>query len=1040
MKSNKLKIEEFSSSYVRISTFTFSCLQEVLTDDPQWFKQLIDNEVFMEGLRFSSKNLYNQIKNGVVNDPKLKLALLRYFIRACIRCTPFGLFGATSMIEHRYNNSNEKYFSPSNFFINSRLQPSKWTEIIENILRVKHLRNSVLFFINSSLYKAGNHYRYIEDNVNVSDEITQVHRDEMLDMIVKKCKKGTRYTFLIDCLVNEGYSIEDSENYIDSLIENKILITELHPSSILSYQSYENDVLQLLKNRMGNMYKDAFALPIIRTIEDSLRNSTISVSNSSMFSINTSAKSVLINDDIHIDLFFNSSNYLGSTDVSLIKEGAYLYNKILCANATSVKYERLDNFKKAFFSRYGEQEVPLTIALDVEIGLGYNNTLNSSGINKDSLIANFPFYTKSPNSTDLSWDKLDSLLIRLIEKANLKNEQEVYLSDSDVDKISKINETLGDGYLNSTGCVRFSMFNSKESGDRIIKIKSLSNESPNRILGRFNVKNPDIKSLSIDISEFEDSLYEDDTILAELDYVPQEKLANIMSRTKTRKYSISYFGKHDSSEELVNINDLYLIMKEEELVLFSKKIKKKIIPIISNAFDESSDYTLPIPQFLIDLSSQYRNNNNEIFSIEKYHNFYRYLPRIRYNNIIISQSSWFISEYDIFNNTRKEKASLDDVKNKLTKLNIPTSFLIVREDVELYININNDYLIEIFLQELKKNSFLFIKEFLLNEMDSVFCQKGDSNKQYNNEFFMPFKVKNAKDLSHKLIFQQPTKTKQYVQRSFPPGSEWIYQKIYCTNKSTNRILLKLKILLDILLEKGLVKKFFFVNYKDSKNHIRLRILLTDINNLTVVLKELNSILEEFSKNNYIQNIVLDTYDRELERYGNESIESFETIFFLDSCFSIKLIEKCKNNLYMHANWLHCIFTLDTYCKAFELNHERKIIFANQIKKQFDIEFSSNKNTAKYISTAYKRYEQTLISYFLDENNEFPENSFLREGVSTSIKHLDGYSEKEKFNFLSSLIHMHIIRMVGAQNNRLYEYLIYSFYIKSINSVFHIKKK
>ena len=70
---------------------------------------------------------------------------------------------------------------------------------------------------------------------------------------------------------------------------------------------------------------------------------------------------------------------------------------------------------------------------------------------------------------------------------------------------------------------------------------------------------------------------------------------------------------------------------------------------------------------------------------------------------------------------------------------------------------------------------------------------------------------------------QPAPAPIRAQRSFPPGSEWLYAKVYC-GSSTADVLLREAIspLVRQAMEAGEAKRWFFIRYGDPEWHLRLR--------------------------------------------------------------------------------------------------------------------------------------------------------------------------------------------------------------------------
>ena len=123
-----------------------------------------------------------------------------------------------------------------------------------------------------------------------------------------------------------------------------------------------------------------------------------------------------------------------------------------------------------------------------------------------------------------------------------------------------------------------------------------------------------------------------------------------------------------------------------------------------------------------------------------------------------------------------------------------------------------------------------------------------------------------------------------TERYLIPGSEWLFFKIYTGPKSADTLLAgPLRILVTSLLERAHVDSFFFIRYTDPEYHIRLRFHLPHRETgygpvMCAACDTLRPLLTE----GLVSSVVCDTYARELERYGEHTMEAVERYFHLDS--------------------------------------------------------------------------------------------------------------------------------------------------------------
>jgi hypothetical protein len=95
----------------------------------------------------------------------------------------------------------------------------------------------------------------------------------------------------------------------------------------------------------------------------------------------------------------------------------------------------------------------------------------------------------------------------------------------------------------------------------------------------------------------------------------------------------------------LKLNDLYIQIKNNKIVLYSKKFKKEVIPMLSNAHNYGGS-SLSIYHFLASIQSQYFKPIYS-FSWQNVTSHYNYFPRVCYQNIILKKAFWTIETLEL---------------------------------------------------------------------------------------------------------------------------------------------------------------------------------------------------------------------------------------------------------------------------------------------------------------------------------------------------------------------------------------------------------
>ena len=268
-----------------------------------------------------------------------------------------------------------------------------------------------------------------------------------------------------------------------------------------------------------------------------------------------------------------------------------------------------------------------------------------------------------------------------------------------------------------------------------------------------------------------------------------------------------------------------------------------------------------------------------------------------------------------------------------------------------------------------------------------------------------------------------------MQRNFCLGSEWLYYKIYTGVKTTDLILLeKLQPVILQLKKRNIIKQWFFIRYKDTDEHFRIRFLIEKPNNLAKVIKAFYTVMNELLQNNLVWKIQTDTYKREFERYGEITIEDSEFLFWNDSEMMLEYLSIKKTFPKQEMALLFSFASIDSFLNTFSLFNLDKYNLMNSLQHSFKEEFNADKKLKKELDKEYRELSNEL-EYFVSGNakKDFP--YFFEIIEKKQIQIIEKVLEiKNKIeipinDFISSHIHMMLNRQYTSKQ-RMYELIIY----------------
>lgn len=674
------------------------------------FLKLFSNPIIEEAIYISSYDLYRRLKkwnDGFLLDEKeiskLKISFLKYLTRMSTRCTPFGIFASTGTGEFSSKPTTLSLDSLKRYRKHTRFDMAINFVLAKEAVYRPEMFPEIIYYPNNSLYKIGGNYRFVEgtlENNKRQYTLQLVETTWYLELIIKASKTGKSTTQLCELLVNHGFGTEDSRVYVFSLISSQILSSAIEPkvTGIELLEKIAGDDLVAFQN--SPMIKRILELNTsLKGTEDIMGTPVEEYEN-----IRNAINQLDLNIDgkhlIQIDLYSNSlNNDLNKKLKENILEGLNFFNKI----TGTVSNSNLIKFKENFLKRYGQEEMDLTEVLDPEMGIGYGVERNDIHPFLEDLEISLP----SNEHKNIKWLPFDDKMLPLVLDSIKNKEFEINLSKSIVKEMTANWEDLP-----TTFSALIEVYNIE--GEEKVFIAGAGGSSAVNLLARFCDGNNEVNRNVKEIIQIEEGFHSD-KIFAEVVHLPQIRTGNILKRPSFRKYEIPYLAQSSLPLEFqILISDLMVSIKQDKVILRSKNLNKEVIPYQTTAHNYKID-ALPIYHFLCDLQTQNLRSNigfqwNIVF--EKFN----FLPRINYENLIISKARWLICKSEILHfNNLKEKKLMHSIVEWRLQLNIPRYVMIIDGDNKLLIDFENINSIQMFLSEIRKTETPVLEEFLFNE-------------------------------------------------------------------------------------------------------------------------------------------------------------------------------------------------------------------------------------------------------------------------------------------------------------------------------------
>ncbi len=704
----------FNEFVFRTPTFSHQNFIRKLTGShlsDQTFNDICSDSAFQEAIYLASPDLYNELKqylcsSGNHPNKKFRNSIIKYYSRMSSRCTPFGLFAAVGIA--KFADDQDQHSIQNTIVRDTKLDMLFLASLAKTLESNKKIKEKFLYFPNNSIYKVGKRIRYVEYHfVNNKREyiISSAELTGELSEILYFSKNGRTIKEISDFLIGPEISYHEARQFVDELIENQVLVSMLEPN--VSGKDYLDIIISTLKSLEAKE-----ELHILLEIKNKLNDVDQIIGNTKQAYevIENLIKTLVANYDkkylFQTDSYLEGNFSLQKKHQKNIEKGIRFLNKITAKNRESY----LEIFKKKFSDRFDTREMPLSYIMDTEIGIGYGPHI-PQGIHEYLDDINIFSKKKKDQNFHCTLSPFQMLLNEKVQDAMRNSYSTIHISDQD---LLDLNENWHD--LPPTISVMAEYVSIENS--RKLFISSCGGSSATQLLGRFCSEKSNVQLFTKKIADKEDEL-QNDHIIAEIIHLPESRVGNVIRRPHLRNYEIPYLAQSLLPEsQQIPIEDLLVSVKDDQVVLRSKKLNREVMPYLSNAHNYGNN-TLPLYNFLCDLQAQ-GCRKALYFDWGGLNTLYRFLPRVEYENMIISKAQWRISHKDTYpmehltDNVVKLLAEFGIWRNSLQ---IPQWVQWVKSDHILPLNLENYDMVKLFLTTVKSEKSIQIEEYLYDQND-----------------------------------------------------------------------------------------------------------------------------------------------------------------------------------------------------------------------------------------------------------------------------------------------------------------------------------
>jgi thiopeptide-type bacteriocin biosynthesis protein len=943
-------------------------------------------------------------------------SVARYLARMSGRATPFGLFAGYSL--GKIGETSCLRLAPDERVRrHARLDMHYVMSLVEALESDPGLRRVLRWAPSSGLANVAGQVRYSEAHTDSktrarSYHLMSVDASDALELVLARAAGGATRDTIAEALVAADPELASAEAaaFVDEIIGSQILVSELvppvtgaeaihHVVSVLGERAPDHParvVLERTRDALAALEREPLGVPSSRykAIAEDLSSLPAPVELPRLF---------------QIDLVKAAPEArLGGLVLAEIERGVDLLLRL----SHSREPETLSAFVRAFSERYDQREIQLCEALDEEAGLGFA----SLGSEPSPLFEGVVFPPPTPSAT--APDERFACLMGGITRALRSGSREWMLDERDVQELTR-KPAHGAPDAFATLCrIAAASEEALERGDFRVVVEAYG-PSGAKLLGRFCQGDPELAAEVASHLRAEEAL-QPAAVLAEVVHLPEGRLGNVINRPVLRDYEIPYLGSSGASaERQLAVDDLLISVRNGRVVLRSKRLDREVVPRMTNAHNHERS-SLSVYRFLCALERQRALRWDwGLLSAAPF------LPRVSHGRLVLCPASWKLGERQLEAFGKPDQPeTFQRVQALRRELNLPRWVSWADGDNSLPVDLDNVVSVDAFLGAIRHRDVIALEEMLPAPDDAP--AQGPAGR-YAAEVVVPFVAKRppAAAAATRLPSRGP--------RSFLPGSEWLYLKIYTGTATADRLLSEVVApVAKVAIAEGRIDRWFFIRYSDPGWHLRVRFRGQPSTLMGQLLPEMRQALEPHLASGAVSRVCIDTYEREVERYGGDrGIELAERVFHIDAEAAVELVAACAGQGGADARWRLTLLGMHLLLDDFRVELADRIPMLEDARREMCEELGGDRAFERQLDATFRRERpalEPLLFACARAPGPIAEGALALEGRSRRLAPLAGELSavlgRRTSRMTWSYLHMHANRVLAGEHRR-QELVLYS---------------
>jgi thiopeptide-type bacteriocin biosynthesis protein len=401
-----------------------------------------------------------------------------------------------------------------------------------------------------------------------------------------------------------------------------------------------------------------------------------------------------------------------------------------------------------------------------------------------------------------------------------------------------------------------------------------------------------------------------------------------------------------------------------------------------------------------------------------------YLPRVQRGRIVLSPARWQLEPAQVLAAPEPE-VELDSWRHRW---GVPDRFYITRRDNRLLVDCREPEQLGIVWDELRRAhaaGFRLVLEEPLPDLHDAWMPD-QAGFAHVCELVVPL-VRSA-EAATSLIDPTVTATVDFqdngdakreasIRRIELPGGEWLYVKLYCAQPFQSQLIAgALRSFAQFAMSSQMCQAWFFVRYVDPEPHLRVRFRGRPATLAGEFLDHLLDWARQLVHDGVCTRFSIDTYERELERYGGPlGMPAAEAVFAADSTAVADLLRLVENDGVKHDLVSLAVLATDDLLAGLGLDLDARAAFYREVVVR-----------TPEGGTQYRRRKAELrellapgwgIASPSSENGPDWTRVLMRRRVALSgpTRSLDARAADAASGMFRSFVHMHANRLLGLDH-------------------------